>query len=159
MDATFWAFIGLILFFGVLVYAKVPAIITGALDKRADTIKQELEEARRLREEAQSILADYQRKRQEAEGEAEAIIAEAKLEADRLTVETNTALEEMMERRTKSAETKIAQAEASAIAEVRARAAEVAALAAEKVVSKKMTGKKSADIMKASIEQIKANLN
>lgn len=159
MDATFWAFIGLILFFVVIVYAKVPGIITGALDKRADTIKQELEEARRLREEAQSILADYQRKRQEAEGEAEAIVAEAKLEAERLTEETNAALEEMMARRTKSAETKIAQAEASAIAEVRARAAEVAALAAEKVVTKKMTGKKSADVMKASIEQIKANLN
>ncbi len=159
MDATFWAFIGLILFFAVIAYAKVPAMITGALDKRADTIKQELEEARRLREEAQSILADYQRKRQEAEGEAEAIVAEAKLEAERLTEETNAALEEMMQRRTKAAETKIAQAEASAIAEVRARAAEVAALAAEKVVTKKMTVRKSSDIMKASIEQIKANLN
>lgn len=158
MDATFWALVGLILFFGVMVWAKVPAKITGALDGRADEIKNELDEARRLREEAQSLLADYQRKRQEAEGEADAIIAEAKREAEHLTEETNAALEEMIARRTKAAESKIAQAESQAIAEVRARAADVATSAAEKILTAKMTDAAGNKLVAEGIKEIKASL-
>jgi len=159
MDATFWAFIALILFFGVIAYFKVPAIIAKSLDDRADKIRDELNEARRLREEAQSLLADYQRKRREAESEADAIIAEAKDDAERLTAETNAALEEMIERRTKAAETKIAQAETQAIAEVRARAADVAVSAAEAILAKKVSGKVADDLLAKSIEEVKARLN
>lgn len=159
MDATFWALVGLILFFGVMVWAKVPAKITGALDGRADEIKNELDEARRLREEAQSLLADYQRKRQEAEGEADAIIAEAKREAEHLTEETNAALEEMIARRTKAAESKIAQAESQAIAEVRARAADVATSAAEKILTAKMTDAAGNKLVAEGIKEIKASLS
>lgn len=159
MDATFFALVALILFFGVIVWAKVPGKITGALDGRADAIRNELDEARRLREEAQSLLADYQRKRQEAEGEAEAIIAEAKREAEILTAETNTALEEMIARRTKAAESKIAQAESQAIAEVRARAADVAVSAAEKILVAKVTDAAADTLIADGIKQVKGALN
>lgn len=121
MDATAWALVGLILFLGIIAYYKVPAMITGALDKRADTIRKEIDDARRLREEAQALLADYQRRRNEAEAEAEGIVAEAKREAERMTVEANEALDDLIARRTAAAEAKIAQAEGQAIADVRAK--------------------------------------
>jgi F-type H+-transporting ATPase subunit b len=159
MDATFWALIALVLFFVVIIWAKVPGMITKSLDDRAVKIRDELNEARRLREEAQSLLADYRRKRQEAENEAEAIIADAKEEAERLTAETNRALEEMIARRTRAAEYKIAQAESQAIDEVRARAADVAVLAAERVLARKVTGAVADDLMARSIEDVKARLN
>ena len=159
MDATFWALVALILFFVVIAWYKVPAMITKSLDDRAAKIRDELNEARRLREEAQSLLADYQRKRREAEGEAESIVAEAKDEAERLTHETNAALEDMIVRRTKAAEAKIAQAESQAIAEVRARAADVAISAAEKILAKKVTGKVADKLLDKSIKDVKARLN
>lgn len=159
MDASFWALVGLILFFALIAYLKVPGKVTGALDKRADSIRDELEEARKLREEAQSLLSDYQRKRHEAEGEAEAIIAEANQEAERLTLETNQALEEMIARRTKAAEEKIAQAETQAIAEVRGKAADIAVAAAEEILTAKVKDKVADDILSKSIEQVKDRLN
>lgn len=159
MDASFWALIALILFFALLAYLKVPGMVTRNLDSRADKIRDELNEARRLREEAQSLLADYQRKRREAESEAEAIVAEAKEDAERLTAETNAALEDMIARRTKAAETKIAQAETQAIAEVRARAADVAVSAAEKILAAKVTGTVSETLLTKSIEEVRTRLN
>jgi F-type H+-transporting ATPase subunit b len=81
MDATFWALVGLLIFIGIIVYVKVPGMIGGALDKRADQIRNELEEAKKLREEAQQLLAEYQRKRKEAESEAESILSAAEREA------------------------------------------------------------------------------
>jgi len=81
MDATFWAFVALIIFLGVLAYFKVPGMINGALDGRAERIRNELDEARKLREDAQQLLAEYQRKRQEAEQEAQDIVSAAKHEA------------------------------------------------------------------------------
>ncbi len=70
MDATFWATVALVIFLGIMIYVKVPGMITKSLDDRADRIRDELEQARRLREEAQELLAEYQRKRKEAEKEA-----------------------------------------------------------------------------------------
>jgi F0F1-type ATP synthase membrane subunit b/b' len=75
MDATFWALVGLVIFLGIVVYVKVPGMIAKALDKRADKIRNELEEARKLREEAQALLAEYQKKRKEAEKEAAEIVS------------------------------------------------------------------------------------
>lgn len=159
MDASAWALVGLVIFLGLIAYFKIPATIGASLDKRADTIRKELEDARRLREEAQSLLADYQRRRQEAESEAEGIVAEAKREADRLTLEANTALEEMITRRTAAAERKIAQAESQAIAEVRARAADIAVAAAETILAKKVSGAVGDDLLAKSIEEVKSRLN
>jgi F-type H+-transporting ATPase subunit b len=159
MDASFFAFVGLIIFLGVVVYFKVPGMITGALDNKADAIRKELDEARRLREEAQSVLSDYQRKAREAEKEAGAIIAEAKAQAERLTEATNKALAEMIARRTKAAETKIAQAETQAIAEVRGVAVDVAIAAAEKVLATRATGSLADDLVKTGIAQVRSTLN
>ena len=125
-DATFWAFVALVLFLGLMVYLKVPGVVTAALDKRADAIRKELDEARRLREEAQALLAEYQRKGREAETEAEEIIDQAKREADALGKEAGRRLDEYVASRTKLAEQKIAQAEAQAITEVRSRSVDVA---------------------------------
>lgn len=159
MDATFWTTVALIVFLAVIVWQKVPAMITRSLDDRAEKIRDELNEARRLREEAQSLLADYQRRRQEAEGEADAIVRDAREEAERLTAETNRALEEMIVRRTRAAEDKIAQAETQAVAEVRARAADIAILAAEKVLASKIKGPVAEELTSRSIDQVKAHLN
>ncbi len=159
MDATFWAFVSLVLFIGLIAYLKVPGKIGSALDKRADTISKELDEARKLREEAQGLLAEYQRKRREAEAEADAIVAEARNEAERLTVEANEALEDMIERRTKAAERKIAQAEGQAIAEVRAKAADIAVAAAREILTNTVDGKVADDLLVKSIKEVESRLN
>lgn len=159
MDSSAWALVGLVIFFAILAYFKVPGLITGALDKRADTIRKELDDARKLREEAQALLADYQRRRHEAEAEAEGIVAEAKREAERLTLEANQALDEMIARRTAAAEAKIAQAEGQAIAEVRSRAADLAIAAARTVLEKTVPGKIGDDLLAKGIDEVKARLN
>ena len=159
MDATAWALVGLILFLGIIAYYKVPAMMSGALDKRADTIRKELDDARRLREEAQALLADYQRRRNEAEAEAEGIVAEAKREAERMTVEANEALDELIARRTAAAEAKIAQAEGQAIAEVRAKATDLAVSAARSILEKTVPGKVGDALLSESIDEVKTRLN
>ena len=123
-DAEFWVAIAFVIFVAGLGYLGVHKMIGKSLDERASRIKAELDEARKLKDEAAQLLADYQRKRQEAEGEAQEIIAGAKAEAERLAVEAKAKIEEFVARRTKMAETKIAQAEAQATADVRSAAAE-----------------------------------
>jgi F-type H+-transporting ATPase subunit b len=159
MDASFFALVGLILFFALIAYMKVPGKITAALDSRAERIRRELDEARRLREEAQAVLAEYQRKRKEAEAEAETILSTAKLEAERMTTDARQALDEMIARRTATAETKIAQAEAQAVAEVRARAAEVAVAAARVILQDKVTGDVASRLLDDGIIAVKTRLN
>lgn len=158
-DATFWALVALILFFVLLVYLKVPGQITSALDKRAETIRKELDEARRLREEAQALLADYQRKGREAESEAEEIVDQAKREADALTAEAGRRLEEYVASRTRQAEQKIAQAEAQALQEVRVLSADVAVAAAEKILGARVKGATADGLIARSISDVKSKLN
>ena len=159
LDSSFWALIGLFIFFGILYYFKVPGLVTGALDGRGDKIRNELEEARRLREEAQQLLAEYQRKRKDAEKEAESIVEAAKHEAEQITAEAKAKTEEYVERRTTLAEQKIAQAELDAVNAVRASAVDVAVAAAEQLMGDKMTAKTSGDLFKQSLEQVKTHLN
>src|SRR5688572_32761864 len=109
--ATFWAFVALVLFLGVVVYFKVPGMISKALDARAAKIRSDLDEARRLREEAQALLAEFQQKRKEAEKEAADIVAAAKREAELLLTDAHKKTEDYVFRRTAMAEQKIAQAE------------------------------------------------
>ena len=135
LDATFWAFVSLLIFFGVIVYFKVPGMLSKSLDSRADKIRDELEEARRLREEAQELLAEYQRKRKAAEVEAEEIVAAAKNEAVLFAEESARKTEEFVARRTAMAEQKIAQAESQAVADVRSVAVDIAVAAAEKLIA------------------------
>lgn len=159
MDATFWAMIALFVFIIAMVYLKIPAKLAGSLDARADRIRRELDDARRLREEAQAILAEYQRKRREAEAEAESILALAQAEADRMTAEASASLEEMIARRTAAAEAKIAQAEGQAIAAVRARATDVAIAAAQHLLTAKVKGAVADRLIADGIETAKTRLN
>lgn len=159
MDATFWAFIGLLIFLGMMVYIKVPGMITKALDGRAEKVRDELEEARRLREEAQAVLADFRRKTQNADDEADAIIAQAKSEAERMTQEAEAALEEMIVRRTNAAEMRIAQAEAQALKEVRSSATDIAIAASEKLLADQAKGATAASLIDNAIADVKERIN
>jgi F-type H+-transporting ATPase subunit b len=158
-DATFWALVALVIFLVAMIYLKVPGMVTAVLDKRADTIQKELDEARRLREEAQALLADYQRKGREAETEAEEIIEQAKREAEALTAEGGRRLEEYVANRTRQAEEKIAQAEAQALQEVRALSADVAIAAAETILAAKVRGATADALIARSIGEVKSKLN
>lgn len=158
MDATFWATAALAVFFLLLVYLKVPGKITGALDDRADKIRSDLDEARKLREEAQALLAEYKRKRRDAETEADEIVESAKREAEMLAKQAKEKLADYVERRTKMAEQKIAQAEAQAMQDVRSIAAERAIAASEQVLIGKLSDG-GASLIKSSIEEVKAKLS
>jgi F-type H+-transporting ATPase subunit b len=158
-DAEFWVAVAFVIFIGVLLRLGAHRLIAGALDDRAARIKAELDEATRLREEAQVLLADYQRKRREADREADAIIVAAQGEAERLAVEAKTKVEDFVARRTKMAETKIAQAEAQAVADVRAAAADAAVAAAEKILTETAKGKVGDDLIARGIQDLKAKLN
>lgn len=158
-DATFWAFIGLILFLALLAYLKVPGMIGSGLDKRAANITSELEDARRLREEAQQLLAEYQRKRKEAEAEAASIIEAAKRDAGEIVNEAKTKTEEYVARRTSQAEQKIAQAERDAVNEVRSKAVDIAVEASRALLAAKSDAKAAGDLFKDSLAAVKTKLN
>lgn len=157
--ATFWVFMGFLVFLGILFYLGVPAKITAALDARSEKIRSELDDARRLREEAQALLAEYQRRRGEAESEAEEIISHARREAEALGEEARSRLEEYVTRRTKAVEQRIAQAETQAVAEVRGRAIDVAAAAAALIVAEKARGEAGDQLVGRGIDAVRANLN
>ena len=159
MDATFWALIALIIFLGIVAYMKVPGMLTKNLDERADKIRNDLEEARRLREEAQELLAEYQRKRKEAEQEASDIVAAAERDAELMAKEAEEKTADFVARRTAMAEQKIAQAQAQAVADVRASAVEIAIAAAGKIVEGKVSGATADKLIKDSIAEVKARLN
>ena len=159
-DATFWALVSLIIFFAVIVYYKVPGMVTKALDERSDKIRNELEEARKLREEAQAQLAEYQRRRQEAEKEASEIVDAAKREAETITKEAREKTEEYVSRRTAMAEQKIAQAETDAMHDVRDRAVELALAAAEQIIGSKVTARSGGnELFKESVDAVKTRMN
>jgi F-type H+-transporting ATPase subunit b len=158
-EAEFWVALGFFAFVGLMGYVGVHRMLTKALDDRSTRIKAELDEARKLRDDAAQLLADYQRKRQEAEGEAQEIIAGAKAEAERLAADAKAKVEEFVARRTQLAETKIAQAEAQAAADVRSAAAEAAAAAAEKILNREAKGKLAAELIAKGIEDVRKKLN
>jgi len=157
-DATFVATVALILFLALVVYLKVPGMITKALDGRIKAIETELAEAERLRLEAKFLLEEYESKRQAATKEAESIVAAAREEAFRLTGEAKTSLEALIARRTKAVEDKIAQAESQAVAEVRSRSADVAVEAARRLLTKQMATKGDA-LVDQAIKDVSAKLN
>jgi F-type H+-transporting ATPase subunit b len=157
--AEFWVLIAFLLFMGILLYYRVPKMLGSSLDKRAIAIRNELDEARRLREEAQALLADYQRKSREAEEEAKVIVEQAKREAEALAAETRKGLAEQVERRTRVAEDKIARAQAQALSEVRAAAIDVAVAAAEKILKERVVGGLASSLTEQSIRDLKGRLN
>jgi len=158
-EPEFWVAVAFVLFVGVLIYVGVHKKLIEALDHRSGRIQAELDEARRLRDEAGKLLADYQRKQREAEREAEAIIADARAEAGRVAAEARVKMEEFVARRTKLAETKITQAEAQALADVRAAAADAAVSAAEKILRDSVKGQVADALLTKGIADVKAKLN
>ena len=158
-EPEFWVAIAFVLFVGVMVYVGAHRKMTEMLDQRAARIKAELDEARRLRDEAADLLTTYQKKRDDAEKEAGAIVAEARAEAERVAAEARAKTEDFIARRTKLAETKIGQAEAQAVADVRAAAADAAVAAAETILRDTAKGKVADELIARGIADLKAKLN
>ncbi len=158
LDNTFWTAAAFFVFLGLMVYLKVPKMVTGNLDAKINKIQSDLDEAKKLREEAQALLAKYERKRKSAQSEADDIIAAAEEEAVRIADEAKISLEEMIVRRTKSVEEKIAQAESQAIAEVRSRSAEIAVEAARSLLVDQMVDQGDV-LVDAAISDVGARLN
>ena len=155
----FWVAMAFFGFVGLLLYHKVPALIGKALDARAIAIRNRLDEASRLREDAQALLADYGRKREAAEDEAKSIVEQARREAEALSAETCRNLQEILERHTKLAEEKIASAETHAMAAVRASIVELAVHEAEKILREKMRGSLGAQLIQRSVRDLRNRLN
>ncbi len=158
-EPLFWVLVSFIGFMALLGYFNVHKLIGKALDDRADAIRKELDEARRLREEAQALLSDYQKKAKEAETEAKVIIDAAKKEAEALAADSRRALAESIERRSKLAEDKIARAEAQALSEVRASAVDTAIAAAERILQSRTAGSTGNDLINQAIKDLHGKLN
>ena len=154
-----WVAVAFVIFVGLLGYLGVHRQLTKALDNRAERIKAELDEARRLKDEAMALLQEYQRKREAAEGEAQSIVTEARAEAGRMAVEAKAKAEDFVVRRTKMAEQKIAQAEAQAVADVRAAAADAAVAAAERILTQQAKGEVAAELIAKGVEDVRKKLN
>jgi F-type H+-transporting ATPase subunit b len=159
LEAEFWVAVAFFIFLGVLGYFGVHNKLLNGIDTRRNRIKAELDEARRLKDEAQALLVQYQHKQQEAEQEAQSILASAQAEAERLAREGEAKVEEFIARHTKIAETKIAQAEAQALADVRAAAADAAVAAAEKILTHLVKDKVADDVLADGVAQVRAKLN
>ncbi|MGV8832370.1 MAG: ATP F0F1 synthase subunit B [Devosia sp.] len=157
-DNTFYATVALVIFLALAMYFGIHTIIAKMLDKQIQKIADDLAEAKKLREEAAALLVEYEQKRVAAEGEAEGIIAAAKEEATRLTAEAQASLADLITRRTKSVEDKIGQAESQAVAEVRARSADVAIEAARLVLTDEMN-RKGGQVVDKAIADVGNRLN
>ena len=158
-EAETWVLVAFILFVGLLVYLKVPGMAAQMLDLRAAGIAEELENARKLRAEAEALLASYEAKRVEAEKLASDIVNQAHTDAVEYAAESRRKLGEMLERLTRQAEQKIAQAEAAAVKDVRNAAAELAISAASRLMAEAAKGPKGAELIANSIEAVKTRLN
>ncbi len=158
-DPETWIAVAFVILLGVFGYVGVHRTVLNSLDKRRDRIKAELDEASRLKDEAAKLLAEYKARRATAEREAQDIIASARDEAERIAAEARAKLEDFVARRTKTAESKIALAEAQAVADVRAAAANAAVAAASTILSQSVTGQVAEGLLQRGIEEVRAKLN
>ena len=157
-NVLFWEGLAFVIF--IAVAAKMGGKrITAALDARSDAIRDELDQARRLREEAQSLLAEYQRKRRDAEKEADEIVEHAKEEAVALRAQAECKLEEDLARRTRLAEEKIGRAEAQAIQDVRNTAIDVAVAAAQKLIAENLDDGRAKALIDDAIGEVQKNVH
>ena len=154
-----WVAIAFVILMGVFAYVGVHRTVLKALDNRSERIKAELDEARRLKDEAAKLLTEYKTRRASAEQEANEIIANARSEAERIAAEAKVKLEDFVARRTKTAESKIALAEAQAIADVRAAAADAAVQAASNILTKQVKGDLANDLLTKGIAEVRQKLN
>jgi F-type H+-transporting ATPase subunit b len=157
-DAEFWVAVAFVIFWGIMFYYGVPGKVLNQLDSRGKRIADELAEAKRLREDAEKLLKEFEAKRAAAEREAADIVSNAKGEAERLAQEAQEKMADFVKRRTASAEAKIAQAEAQASAEVRAAAVEAAIKASERVLRQEITGNTAASLVAQSLNDVRKKL-
>ena len=158
-DPETWVAMAFILFVGVVLYYKLPGKVANALDQRSSAIARELEEARKLRGEAEALLADYKQRTENAHVEAEEILAQANREATAYAKEAREAFDEMIARRLNVAEQKIKLEEEKARKQIRAQAAELAVAAAEQLIEQKVIGKVAENMISGSLERIKKRLH
>jgi len=156
---TFWVGIAFLLFVGLIIWKKVPAMIAKALDERSEKIQAQLDEARTLKEEGQALLAQYQRKHRDAEKDAQAMIEQAREEAEIFAKEAEKNLEVAFRRQTRAMEEKIAQAEAQAVKEVKAAAVEAAVGAASTVLQTNLKAGKHKKLVDEAIKDLDKRLN
>jgi F-type H+-transporting ATPase subunit b len=158
-EPEFWVAVAFVILMVLFGYLGIHRTVLQTLDHRSERIKAELDDARRLKEEAAKLLAEYQARRTSAEREAEEIIASARAEAERIAAEANTKMEDFVARRTKTAESKIALAEAQALADVRAAAADAAVAAASTILSQSVKGEVADELLAKGIAEVRAKLN
>ena len=158
-EPEFWVAVAFVILMGIFIYVGVPKTVVKALDHRAERIKAELDDARRLKDEAAKVLADYKARRASAEKEAAEIVSSAKAEAERIAAEAKAEMEDFVARRTKTAESKIALAEAQALADVRAAAADAAVAAASTILSQTVKGQVADDLLTKGIADVRQKLN
>ena len=154
-----WVAIAFVILMVLFAYLGIHKTVLKALDHRSERIKAELDDARRLKQEAASLLEEYKARRASAEREAQDIIAAAKVDAERIASETKAKMEDFVTRRTKTAESKIALAEAQALADVRAAAANAAVTAASAILSQSVKGQVADDLLAQGITEVRQKLN
>ena len=158
-NPTVWVAVSFTIFIVVMLYYKLPAMIGKALDARGEAIAAQLEEARKLREEAQTLLASYERQQRDAESEAQEILDHAQAEAERATADAKVALEASIARREALAQDKITQAEAAAVKEVQNVAVDVAIATARKLIAENLASDDADGLVDKSIGELRTHLN
>jgi len=158
-DPEFWVAVAFVILIGVFVYYGIHRTVVKALDHRSERIRAELDDARRLKDEAAKLLAEYRARHASAEREARDIVEGAKAEAERIASEAKTKMEDFVARRTKTAESKIALAEAQAVADVRSAAANAAVTAASTILSQSVKGQVADDLLAKGIAEVRQKLN
>ena len=158
-EPEFWVAVAFVILMGVFAYFGIHRTVLKAPDHRSERIKAELDDARRLKEEAAKLLAEYKARHAAAEREAQDIIASARAEAERIASEAKANMEDFVVRRTKTAESKIALAEAQAVADVRSAAATAAVTAASTILSQSVKGPVADDLLAKGIAEVRQKLN
>lgn len=158
-EPDFWEGLGLLTVIALFLYLGVPGMVAAMLDKRAKEIEAELTQALQLRKEAEVVLTNYRERAKEAGKEAETILRDAKADAERFAEEARTALKAQLERRAKQAQDRIAQAERTALLEIRTLAADAAASAAEKIITARIDEQKAGALIAQSLSDLPAKLN
>ena len=158
-DPETWVAVAFVVLMGVFAWLGVHRTMLTALDHRSERIKAELDDARRLKDEAAKVLAEYKARRATAEREAADIVANARAEAERIAADAKTKMEDFVARRTKTAESKIALAEAQAVADVRSAAANAAVTAASTILSQSVKGQVADDLLAKGIAEVRQKLN
>ncbi|MFO7756926.1 MAG: F0F1 ATP synthase subunit B [Roseovarius sp.] len=158
-NTDFVVLIAFLIFIGVLVYYKVPNLLARKLDERAEGIKSEMDEARAIRDEAQSLLASFERQQKDVQAQADRIVAQARDEANEAAKEAKEDIRKSVERRLQAAEDQIASAEARAVRDIRDQAVAVAIAAARDVIAGQMTTEDRNASIDAAIDEVEAKLH